>query len=353
MERLTCECIGASGSPPAPAGIEAHPKFHDSVKKIFCHSIFVSVRRAEMFYNFRVSCRGSIRRPPNVLTWVHSLEMLLKEHGETDAASVVRLWNAQASENNQLVGSKSVAVRLVIGMPESAKHELYSYVAAVSWDNCPWSEDSLGSKKLYPSDKSVGKGAKTPKGWPERLSVSEESLVLMIKHVQANHAKFRSLGGCAPKKDTRQTVEEVALMSAFVINVVVEVQALMPLASDKIKVSWIDKFAEGDSRVSTEVMMAVAERSSSFTCRCIATLCEMMDQHTKDAPHGASLSVEASRLEDSLWDLQLNQMKHDFQQFRVFRRRLDNFFSGVEHIKLEWRKKAFDQNNKACARGAS
>ncbi len=324
---------------------KVHPTLYTTVKKIFCYCLTMPDRRAQMFLNFRLSNRGSIRKPPHVFSWVFSLEILMKENGDADATNVIKVWNTEASDNSQLVGSKATAVRLVLTMPLPAKTEIRTYVGLVGWDNCPWNEDALSSKKIYPSANSAGVVVLKPKmGWPDRLRITSESMLLMVRHVHAIHTKQK---GCTLKKESRGSIEEIAQMAALCINLIPEVQALMPITAETLQTDWVEKFSAGDSRVTTELMMALSEKSANFACRSITTLTEILDRHTKAMPSVNILSVETSKLEDSMWDLQMNQMKYDFQQFRVHKAKLENYFVAVQHIKLDWRKKAFDQNDKA------
>ncbi len=91
--------------------------------------------------------------------------------------------------------------------------------------------------------------------------------------------------------------------------------------------------------------MALNEKSTAFNIRQISSINTILENHTKSSHVGVGiLEVEASKLEDSVFNLVLTQMKFDLQSFKVYQSKLQNYFSAVQHIKLDWRKKAFDTN---------
>ena len=55
-----------------------HPKFARSIQNIQCLCMSYQTKRDELLANFKLSARGSIRKPPNAITWVHSLDVLAK-----------------------------------------------------------------------------------------------------------------------------------------------------------------------------------------------------------------------------------------------------------------------------------
>lgn len=55
-----------------------HPKFARSIQNIYCLCMSYQTKRDELLANFKLSARGSIRKPPNAITWVHSLDVLAK-----------------------------------------------------------------------------------------------------------------------------------------------------------------------------------------------------------------------------------------------------------------------------------
>jgi hypothetical protein len=63
---------------------QTHPKLYDSILRIEVHRVEFASKREELFANFKLSHRGSIRKPPNVLTWVFALGKLQRNQAEAD-----------------------------------------------------------------------------------------------------------------------------------------------------------------------------------------------------------------------------------------------------------------------------
>jgi hypothetical protein len=61
---------------------QTHPKLYASILKIEVHRVEFASKQEELFSNFKLSHRGSIRKPPNVVTWVFALSKLLRTQSE-------------------------------------------------------------------------------------------------------------------------------------------------------------------------------------------------------------------------------------------------------------------------------
>ena len=77
-------------------------------------------------------------------------------------------------------------------------------------------------------------------------------MMLMVAHVHASHDGARS-----SKKLTRNELEEIAAMAAFVQNLKHEVQSVMPIPDAVIEESWLSKFAAADPQITTQVRQHV------------------------------------------------------------------------------------------------
>ena len=82
-----------------------------------------------------------------------------------------------ASERSQLAGPKANAVKqILLNVGWGTQQALIDYTLRVGWDQAPWSDDTLGSKKWLP-----GYQIKTSAGavWKQRGKITEESCELM------------------------------------------------------------------------------------------------------------------------------------------------------------------------------
>jgi hypothetical protein len=149
---------------------QALPKLFSSlVSGCWVQRLHLNTKREEMFFNFRISQRGSIRRPPSSLTWALSLRSLAEQYGEKDAAVVIKQWNTMSAKSGQLGGGKVASVRnLLEACPPAALNMIIQHVHRHGWDNCAFSDDSLGSKKIWPGWQFR---CTTSKTWTNRLKV--------------------------------------------------------------------------------------------------------------------------------------------------------------------------------------
>ena len=63
-----------------------------------------------VFAIMKMSLRGSIRKAPNVVSWVIFL-MKAKEKGSADSSALVRRWNGTATRASHILGPKAQAVK--------------------------------------------------------------------------------------------------------------------------------------------------------------------------------------------------------------------------------------------------
>jgi hypothetical protein len=97
--------------------------------------------------------------------------------------------------------------------------------------------------------------------------------------------------------------------------------------------------------------MALSEKSAVFNIRQIGSINEIMENHSRTSSTSVGvLHVEAGRLEESMFQLNYNQMQFDLAAYKVYTSKMENFFSAIQHIKLDWKKKAFDTNAKVHLR---
>ena len=82
----------------------------DSIRKLYAYRVVLLSKREVAFENFRLSGWGSIRRPPNYLTWVAALGKL-QGTGDRDFTTIIKGWNGVCSSSMALTGRKALAVR--------------------------------------------------------------------------------------------------------------------------------------------------------------------------------------------------------------------------------------------------
>ncbi len=129
---------------------KAHPTLYTSILTIHTQRLKFSSQKAAIFNNFKMSHRGSIRKPPSAVTWVVVLAELEAEHGEKDPTAVIKSWNTEAAIGDRIVGAKSMAVKNIMKMDPETKALLVQHVMKHTWDACAFTEDVLACGKFFP-----------------------------------------------------------------------------------------------------------------------------------------------------------------------------------------------------------
>eukprot|EP00959_Pyramimonas_sp_CCMP1952_P326544 6835375-Pyramimonas_sp.AAC.1 len=123
---------------------------YEKAKSIFALGVNVVHRKMLMMLNFKQSVRGAIRQPPNIITWIVTLERLQTCGAATDPQAVVQEWNQQCPKGQQLKGGQAQAVQLVLEkMPRAILAKVIEHVYTVGWRVCMFFDDSLASKKIW------------------------------------------------------------------------------------------------------------------------------------------------------------------------------------------------------------
>ena len=99
-------------------------------------------------------------------------------------------------------------------------------VSTWGWDNCPWSEDGLSTRKVYPGQhfKTVGS-----RKWTQRQVVTKESSNLMFRYIIN---KWLKTPQALRRKFTRQYLESRAELAAVVILVCFEPPIIIAAIQD-------------------------------------------------------------------------------------------------------------------------
>ena len=318
---------------------KVHPTLYDSIQKIYTQRVRFESKRAELFANFKASHRGNVRKPPNCVDWVLTLEEL-HTYGEMDSTLVIKEWNNVAVKADQITGTKALAVRNILSIPNpDAKDALVAHVLEFQWESCAFTEDTLGSKKIW-----VGYAPRgASKAWNERMKVTDQSCLLMIKNV---HNTFAKTPFPIRRKVSKVDLENIAMQAAVVLSLKREVQDLLPISDMILTERWVNKFADADPRVVTEVEMVLSEKQERFAVRDIPTLCTIMDAHSGlcPLPDPTKIMIEKGDLEKVLFELQMKQMEYDLQAWQVYRHKLQTYTTTAHQTKMNWHMTAYKDN---------
>ncbi len=310
---------------------------------MWCKHPFIPSLQQEFFTNIKMSNRGSIRKNASIVTWATSLMFLRNHGGVRDPGSVIRSWNSQSARSSQINGQRAQALKMLLEFPKPALDRLIQCVSTLGWESCPFSEDSLSSKKLLPPF--IFRKTADDK-WTARGAVSMESVVLMTNHIcfAAEHAPVMVY-----KKLDKPTIEKLAEVAAVVKNLGDEVLANYPISMDRIYQDFLRPWQENTPGLHSTVLVLVNEKPRDFNIRDVPVLKQLVERHhaslqSQHVPSSESIASSLSNIEASSWSLFREQFTYDTAVAKVFLEKLSNFDCTVDTKKREWRMRTWDHS---------
>ena len=322
--------------------LEVFDKLKASCQAIYVHHIKHVSLQEEVFYNFRVSLRGAIRRPPNLLTWVGTLSQL-KQKGYEDSAAVISRFNSGVAKNFQLVGSKATAIgNLMTLFPADLLALLQNHVSKYGWDSCVLSDDNLSTKKILPNFVH-----KSPhKSWKKFAAMSVTSTTLTFRRLMRDFGKASPHGR---RKADKATVECLAEMAALVVNLSKQLAELFPLKQADLEAEIYDKWVEGSPGLDLELHEICTEKKESLVVTDIKAFRAVADLLQCKIPvPKATEEVQLNELAMSKFELLKKQLDYDQTAFRVHQAKVKNYEHAVHHAKLEWKQKLRSEAMQWC-----
>ena len=116
---------------------------------------------------------------------------------------------------------------------------------------------------------------------------------LMFKCQIDKHIKLHQI--CTPPKLTQSKMNESAEQAAFVVSLVEEVKAVVPIPDDTLQDMFVRPYIENDVQVHLEICSVLVRRSNSFSPQDLAVLKGLMDSHC--GPHSIPIIDARSKLE--------------------------------------------------------
>ena len=300
-----------------------HPMLFKTICKINVVNLRFATKRAQVINNFAISHRGEIRKPPSVLSWVHSLTLLRDEYADGDAGSIIRQNNLQGTNASQLVGGKAQSVKNLMDlMPPEALVEVMKAEALYGRDGSPYHEVMFATKKIYAGSHFRAANCKK---WTQRMVVTPMSVVCMFKRMNSHWAKTPPM---MRRKFSKLDAEELALKCAVVTNLVKEVQAIAMISDEELNQQWVDKYISQDPQIELAVESACCSKDPNYTPRDTEILNALINKHqqglgTMVAPIEESAVVaSASQLEEDTFRLMMKENLHEEKVWEVYLKNL-------------------------------
>ena len=207
---------------------ESHPVLHQSMCQVYGHHMYMENQVEATLKNMKISCAGSVRKPPNVIGMVSMCHKLVKK-GLSDYQEFGRRWNATAPKQHKLMGQKATSMKLLFtAAPTEVLDAIIEHVAKLGWEQSVYTDDNLTSKKLYPGSSFIARGKK----WQARLKVTGQSMALWADYLHARHEETPKY---MQKKLPLAEMCEFAERAAAVYAVGQEFLTMLPLKPCVIK----------------------------------------------------------------------------------------------------------------------
>ncbi len=312
------------------------PLLWQSARQIHVRAIQVADEDAVTLYNLKMGSRGNIRKLASVVTWLGVILRQREVNKDKDIKAFIARHNEEASKNDVVRGAKLMAIlQLSDGLSDKNVRALLSCVSQLGWGGCPFSEDSVSSKRILP-----GYTAKVPnRAYQERLRISEESFSMMVQNLtNAQKKKMWLLRTKLPK----QVLEEKASTAALVYNIGLEVLQAHPITRELLDKHLFRPFIGGDTNVETEFTACVLEKPEDLKITDFTAVRKIIEEHNKDAQHTdplrvAKMRVEAGQLEQQTFDLERSQMLYDLELIKTYLQKSSDRQTETYHKKLNWR----------------
>ena len=257
--------------------------------------------------NARLSAKGAIRKPHDVITWAGTLNLLLKGNPGLDAPGVIKRFNTMATSQTQLLGNKRTACLLLLekALPETIDR-LVEHVSVTGAGAGIFAEEAFSNKRILPGP--PPRLAMTGQ-WTKRSQVTQASFDLMVKYFLAGAART------GPKKLDKNTLETGAAMAALVVSLRDELRLRTQL-SDRLLDTLVAAFVAGDPAMEVELQCAVAERSPSWDPLQMPAVAELVREHSATTelrvPDAAeTVKIQAGQLATEEFALLEKKVEHD------------------------------------------
>ena len=232
---------------------------------------------AVAFKNALISHRGSMRQAHDVLTWIQKLEKVSAACG-TPADDVLTKWNRECPAEAKVAGNKRLCcINILKNINAECRSLLIEHVSKFGAKSA-FTDDAFTSKKIFPGHKPR---LSTPK-WVRWGTVTNESFLLMLKHVIWKHENTHDTARC---KVSKSKIERSSEMAALVVGIAQDVLESHPtLPHMDIENTFFDGFIDSDPNLLMALDSALTDADKNFDVMSLPVLNEMLLTWRKKSP---------------------------------------------------------------------
>ena len=243
------------------------------------------------FRNALLAHRGSIRQAHDVLNWIQKLDKVSAATGQT-AEDVLQRWNQQCPENAKVVGNKRLCCLNILKAMSGAARAVLIEHASKYGSNRAFTDDAFTSKKVLPGHKPRLQG--NPK-WTRWLTVTNDSLKLMLQHVIRKHELTNAAVRCKIQKQKLERASEMAALVTHIAEDVLEANPSLP--RDQLWKTFIESFIGNEPNIVMALEDALTDHAPNFDVIALPVLNEMLLEFCKTAKDNGAAATMNFRVE--------------------------------------------------------
>ena len=310
-----------------------------SIGCIYVHAINVSSLSTWIIDNATFASRGATRKPWNIVQWMDIL-LGFKTHNKGGVENIIKAWNEKCVKSQQLVGAKRMALTHLLGFPRAVQTTIWETVSIAGWTKCPYTEDLLGSKKIIPGSKR----SQGPKSWQPLTLITEESLLLFVRHV-----KLMTGGhGAAARRICKADMEDLSTKIAIGYNLVGAVQEQHAIPRETFNDEWLDKITLNDPGVMSELHCIFMEKPEKLNPSDLKTFDQIITkwkaaQTSNLSSPAVTTYIEQAKLEEDAFQLFLNRIRADLNTYATWQKQCANFHHAVYFKEKEYHVRRYEQ----------
>ena len=209
---------------------------------------------------------------------------------------------------------------------------LLDHVSEFGPEGSAFTDAAFANKRLIP-----GFGPRTgEKPWQKRLTITSEGFELFLRYVHQAHA--RKVPQIRSKFD-KSALEEAVLMSQLLVSSIAELKDQHPIKEEDVQ-TVIQTFLDGDINFELELPSARSEKKKQFQPTDLSKLKNLLattlaDRDGKLSSVGKGPTITAGQLEKQAFELCMNSLNHDLDQYKVWRTKCLDRDAAIHFQKLQ------------------
>ncbi len=220
--------------------------FGASVSRIHGHILKAGSLSDDAVLNLTLGAEGSLRRAPNIITWVGLLSTLKAKAGFNDFEGLAKAFNKKVGNRLQLSCAKAMGVRQIIdAWPAPVTALVSTHVSNFGWDRCAFSDDSVASKKILPNYQPKAQNML----WLRRSKITEASVLLGTERAIKDHQKFQP---AAKRAHAKMALEQLIERASITLSWLDDLLEIIPLLHEE-QAMLLEKFVDAHHALELEM----------------------------------------------------------------------------------------------------